>query len=144
MINLNLINNSNSSMCSECGGACCKRKPGIYTPEQFESISYDSIKELLDSGTFAIDWWEDDTPIYFIRPRIKGEPAIYGSWGGECINLTSKGCSLDFKDRPHACQTLVPNLISGERKCYDNMKGKDRVGMWLPYQKQLNEIVDTY
>ncbi len=72
MIPLKVVNNETSSMCSVCKGKCCKKIPGIYISSQFSDFNVDTLSNLLNTGKFAIDWWEGLSPTYYLRPRIKG------------------------------------------------------------------------
>src|SRR6185369_1331021 len=92
----------NKEICTACGGGCCKRAPGIYIPSDFkEPITKDFILNLLKNNkNIAIDWWDggimstDNKDTYYLRPTIKGESNIKGSWGGQCINWSKEiGCS---------------------------------------------------
>lgn len=147
MTHLQVVNNEISSMCSVCKGKCCKRMPGIYISSQFPDFNVSVLNDLLNTEKFAIDWWVDSVPIYYLRPRIKGEKAICGSWGGECINLTDTGCSLKFDDRPNGCQALIPNydFEKNTTSCYSKgMTKKEQIDTWLPYQKVFQTVVLQY
>ena len=84
---------------------------------------------------------------------VRVEKAHDQSWGGQCVFLDeATGCKLNFEDRPHICQHLVPN--------YDFVKQKDDCNMdedvyeihgkrldamvWLPYQSILDRALDLY
>jgi len=66
-------NNENPSVCSKCGGACCKRVPGIYAPEQLGAPNKKTLAarlySMLLSGVAQVDWWEGD-------PRSESEKAM--------------------------------------------------------------------
>ncbi len=148
--------NQNKEMCSACGGWCCKRYPGLYSPEDIGEITVSKILDLLNSGTFSIDYWiggiygrGGDTP--FLRPRKVGEPVIdKRSWGEiPCINLTETGCSLEFKHRPIQCRELVPNydFLNKENNCSpaDETNSKENlVKLWFPYRKILHQAVQKF
>ena len=99
--------NETPDFCKNCG-LCCKGQPGGYSPDQFTSAS--EIKSLLRSGQAILDWWIDGwDQIYFLRPRKVTESMGYAaSWPpqGDCIHLTSRGCSLSWSKRPHSCRAL--------------------------------------
>jgi hypothetical protein len=59
------LNNENPSMCSACGGACCKRFAGIFLPDQLE-LTPENICKMLE-GDYALDCWDGD-------PRIDRRP----------------------------------------------------------------------
>lgn len=144
------------SMCKLCGGQCCKGYAGTYVPDDFKQpITADFILSLLDSGKFAIDWWEGDAKggdlsvTYYLRPRHKNEAAVKGSWGGECVNWTKEsGCSLQESERPHGCRKLIPKYVNGQPECYTLKEDKaDKQGgaiAWYEYQNILNEVTERY
>lgn len=104
----------NIPLCTECGGRCCKRMPGTAYPSDFNSP--EEIKKAIESGKYAIDWWEGDPgdgdlrKAYFVRPSTKDKIGkIYdATWGGECTFLTKKGCKLKPNKRPKECRDLEP------------------------------------
>ena len=80
----------NPKLCSECGGECCLRLPGCYTPNDIKRI-FGSVDKAVQSGLVAIDWWEASPPLYYVRARSVGVPRLYDpSWGGRCIHWTEK------------------------------------------------------
>lgn len=144
--------NSNTSLCSECGGKCCKSSPGVCFPEDFSFIDGE-VDELLliesiVNGCFCIDYWEgwieNDYEPYFVRPAIKGDnedKILDAGWGGECIFLTDDGCPMEFDDRPLECRSLVPlpdgcELINGKGK-------KESAIAWVKYTWLFDLIVEV-
>jgi Fe-S-cluster containining protein len=105
--------------CAVCGGECCKRMPGSYVPADILCV-FGSVKAALKSGRVAIDRVEGMTPLYFMRPAIKGQEGKVAdySWGGECTNLTTSGCCLPHENKPYFCRLLKP----GKRKCLSSLK----------------------
>lgn len=105
-----------AEICAGCG-ACCRRMPGAAFPEDFPTM--ESVKEAIDSGRWAVDWWEGDPREghreldkgLFIRPATKGSEGLRRdpSWGGECTFLTEQGCELTVNRRPRECRMLAPN-----------------------------------
>lgn len=144
----------NYKLCAACGGDCCQRMAGQYVPEDFkQEITAEFILSILQTGKFAIDWWEGDDQPHYIRPRHVGEPAVKGSWGGVCVNWSKEsGCSLSEEDRPTGCKKLVPKVVgTGELKEYRcNYKKSDKLGKyemavrWKPYQKEIFDAIDQY
>ena len=118
-----------SEYCKICQGSCCKKMPGTCLPRDIEKLYptdslKDSIEKALDSGLFAIDWYEDsDRGKPYIRCAVKGihEKYDHPSWGGECIFLTDTGCKLDFTLRPHNCKIIKPK-ISSDGSCETHLK----------------------
>lgn len=132
-------NNENKEICSECGGKCCERSPGVCFPSDFKDEN-DIVDKIL-GGSYCIDWWEGNLGdgcediAYFVRPRTKNykDRVFDGGWGGECVLLTETGCSLKFDDRPSECRHLKPNvggcagneLFSKESSCRAWRKHQD-------------------
>lgn len=134
------------SICSRCGGICCTRMPGVCLPSDFKKPLQWSLSEAFRSGKYAIDWWEGDPrkngsglrKAYFIRPATRNSRGLFDSTGeGECVLLTSSGCSLAPMERPSGCRLLEPKT-NGE--CYSHLGGmtdddKRIAAMrWMKYQ----------
>ena len=107
-----------NATCVECRGLCCKTLPGVLLPFDIDPLTTEKIAELLRTGLYCIDWWEDYSPDgeagYYLRPNTifhfdpeKIDPYIPG-WGGRCVFLNDDGCRLDFKDRPWNCRAMEP------------------------------------
>ncbi len=104
-------NNENPTLCKQCENCCCQKMPGIYSPKDIMPISADALAAKLAAGEWAIDWWEADKPLQYVRPATKTGPKILDpSWGGECFYFTEAGCSLTFSQRPSNCQALKPGV----------------------------------
>lgn len=148
-----VLNNEVPSICEPCGGSCCKGMPGATLPEHFgapdEITLFQNLANAFSSGKWAVDWWEGDPRLdldelgraMYVRPATKGTTRIYdASWGGECVMLTSTGCSLRWSDRPHNCQTLVPD--SGGNCIGPHAKDFYAIA-WLPYQTVIDMAVEA-
>lgn len=141
-------NNENKEICKKCGGLCCKKMPGIFSPSQFKKTMFDSLIKGFESKNLAIDWYEESPfdsendqidQVCFIRPRIENHNNLFDpAWGGECSLLTKNGCKLNFKKRPHQCQSLVPfeKLCFSENSKITNKFDKAYYAKkWFPYQE---------
>lgn len=94
--------------------------PGPYTPADIKRI-FGSVEKAIKSNLVAIDWWEAEESLYFIRPRVEGVDDLYDpSWGGECIHLTDTGCNIPFDNRPTYCKALKPKKY---HDCDDSIGG---------------------
>lgn len=142
-------NHEAPTICSSCGGGCCKSYPGITSPTDFgapnREVLLQRLTEAFCSGKWAIDWWEGDPrPLdervggelhqaYFIRPHVKGEEQ-WGirdaTYGGPCTFHTDTGCALKHDQRPTQCRTLVP---AEDRMCKQSVYKQELVLAWLPY-----------
>jgi Fe-S-cluster containining protein len=141
MISLPILNNSDATTCTECGGQCCKRCPGTYAPQQILDI----LKEYKATGVLrkGLTIRNVDDPrnksrdLRVIRPAKRYE--ITDDWMQyECVNLTNTGCSLKFEERPIECQSLVPRETP-ESSCHatDGYDTDDVARMWIKFQKYL-------
>ena len=45
----------NKQLCKECGGRCCKIMGCHYSPDDFEEITYESLKKEIEKGFISID-----------------------------------------------------------------------------------------
>lgn len=132
-------------ICAKCGGECCKTMPAAYTPKDILRI-FGSVKKAVCSGTVAIDWWEADRPLYFMRPKIVGVSELYDpTWGGVCIHYSDNGCLLDRDKMPTFCKTLEPKEND---KCDDHIKRhncKYLAGLlWKRSKMQLENLGGNY
>jgi len=144
-------------LCKSCGGKCCTHHAGMYIPNDFkEEITVKFIVDKLQSGKFALDWWEGDvmgkdkySRTLYLRPRHVGERAIEGSWGGVCVNwLEEKGCSLSEQERPYQCRVLIPKEEKGELTCdFNDDDEGDKKGCakrWYDFQEILEQSIDKF
>ena len=142
-------NNENFYLCSLCNGMCCKRMPGIVSPNQYEEITEELLINLLKNG-YQFDYWEGPlTPestgltAYYLRPQTVTSigKVVDASWGGQCIFfIDGKGCTKSFEERPSECQDLVPNETF---LCSAPGKSKvERIAEWLPYNNIIEKIIN--
>jgi len=143
-------NNENKKICAECGGHCCKSASGVYAPEDFPSVDYKSIKNLLMTGKYQIRWSfygksiSDNVPTYYLCPRHKGVSIVdYTQKGAVCIHLTKKGCALPFEKRPFGCKDLVPTDKEGE-ECSFTLTPQQERAKWLKYQELLIKLTNEF
>lgn len=143
----------NASICTPCGGRCCKTKPGITAPEEWGApdveVMHMRLAAAFRSGKYAIDWWEGEFPDTdvisprYVRPAIEGDrgiedPAWAGS--GSCVFLSGKGCELEHDARPLQCRTLIPSA-DGKCKAPEGVKHTDTIASWIPYQYTINRAL---
>lgn len=150
-----LINNENISVCSLCGGKCCKQIPGAVFPEQLNDISVESLLQMYKDG-YCFDYWEgnptkdekyDNVTAYYLRPQTISAIGrmVDPSWGAQCSFLTPTGCKLSFDKRPMECQTLVANHLA-PGNCTSDTKGynkKDAAIKWFPYNDIIEQVLNT-
>lgn len=139
-----------AATCTACGGACCKRAPGITSPEDWGAphrlVMRMRLVEAFRSKNYAIDWWEKDLRLpktLFVRPattygRTLGNPLRHPSSSGTCVLLTEKGCSLEHDARPFECRELEPNpqylALENRKPCVPHVERVDIVKLWREYQ----------
>lgn len=126
--------------CARCGGLCCKRMPGHYSPSDFTDLSFEALKAEIEKGNIAIDWWEADPKEYYLRARQLGENVVHGSWGGICVNLTPEGCSLGWDERPLGCKALKPSKY----ECSSSYTKEQCKNDWKAYDAVLRELVEYF
>ena len=151
--------NANASVCTPCGGQCCQRMPGTVFPADLDpNLRFMTIagkaKAMLESGRYAIDWWEGspiegDTslePGYYLRPATKGNEGLWSDpgWGGACTFHTDTGCSLSEEERPTECKALKP-VSPGKCEMPEDWEGR-RTGAkaWWPYRNILRMLRDMH
>lgn len=127
-------------ICSVCKGECCRHYACHYSPEDFPEISFEALKKQIDKGRISIDWWEADSPEYFLRARHVGEPVVCGSWGGICVNLTDTGCSLSWEERPLGGKALKPGK-SLRDDCITSYSKETCKNEWQKHAAVLRELV---
>lgn len=140
----------NKQLCKECGGSCCKRMACHYSPDDFEEITYESLKKEIEKGFISIDWWEgnpfengsdNDIDIaYYLRIRNKDSKIVDPSWGGECILLTDDGCPLSYEERPKGARMLEPN----EDNCISHYDKRQAARDWYKYNDILYKLVEEF
>ena len=134
--------------CKNCGGACCKRIPCAYSPDDFEEMSYEYLSQRLKKGDLSIDLIDreqvfKDTDCYYIRPRIVGNPVIdarYSAVRGPCIHLTEEGCDLSYEERPTGGRLLIPEPKKGV-PCHADYPIDICWKEWLPFKELLAMFV---
>ena len=116
-----------TSECAKCAGYCCKGCPGSYLPEQFgatPSEVEEKVTELLKAGKLTIY-----DGVIMPSFTIPGSPK-QDNWGDRvCNNLTSIGCKLQDKDKPHTCRTLEPRQTE-RGHCRQHNNHGDMINIW--------------
>ena len=102
------------AICAACGGECCRRMAGACSPADIARLFpaadlRSSVLLALRSGRYAVDWWEAEPLIPFVRAAVKGHEGRlhHPAWAGECTFFNG-GCELSDDDRPHQCRILRP------------------------------------
>ena len=130
-------------ICTECKGKCCRFYGCHYSPDDFEDISFESLKAEIEKGKISIDWWEAEPREYFLRSRHVGEPVVCGSWGGVCVSLTDTGCSLPWDKRPLGGKALKPRATPND-DCVTSYGKEDCKNDWKKYDAVLRALVEHF
>lgn len=149
-----ITKNVDSSICSKCGGACCKVCGCHFSPDDFKEISFENLKKEIDKGYISIDYVDreiiyQDAGVYILRIRNQKAPIVDIEYTRRtpCILLTKKGCKLDYEHRPTGGKLLIPSKISSythEMCCESNYSIRDCCYEWKPHQKILIQLVEYY
>lgn len=145
----------NKSICSSCGGVCCKKSGCDYYVSDFPSITKGEILKALETGNISIVAGIDiqkinnklvASPILYLRARNKDRDIIdLFSMKRECSMLTETGCSYDLEHRPAGGANLIPKKsILGIYECKPSVNHLEELEKWLPYQSLLGRIVKRY
>ena len=145
----------NKSICSSCGGVCCKKSGCDYYVSDFPSITKGEILKALETGNISIVAGIDikkinnklvASPILYLRARNKDRDIIdLFSMKRECSMLTETGCSYDLEHRPAGGANFIPKKnILGIYECRPSVNHLEEMEKWLPYQSLLGRIVKRY
>lgn len=126
-------------LCGKCGGNCCKSMGCHISPDDLSEVTYESIRDLIESGCVSIDQWEADKPIYYLRMRNSNGKEYDLSWGGICVLFGESGCPLEFSHRPKGARHLIP---SGDGRCNDVYSKSDCKDDWKKYQDILSKVLN--
>ncbi len=157
----------NKKICSECGGICCKKCGCMYLPEDFVSMEYESLLNVIKIGNISISISifnifyggnSDKSPTYekispnhnilwsyylYLRARnINRDIIDFFGIEGTCSILGDKGCKYSDSERPSLGLSLIP------RKAKDGgcVQLADKYSYeimydWIRYQKVLEQII---
>lgn len=139
----------NKSICSKCGGVCCKKSGCDYASYDFKDLSFNGLLSTLEEGNISVvavlQFEKLKTgklfvnPFLYLRARNINRPIIdLLSMKTTCSQLTDRGCKYKLENRPTGGKNLIPkeNL-----QCYPLVNQMDIINSWLSYQKTLAKIV---
>lgn len=150
--------NIDYEICAECGGDCCKRCGCEFSPDDFENISFESLKTEIEKGYISIELIDreiilEDRSVYVLRVRNNCMPIVDSGYrrGTGCILLTEKGCKLDYEHRPTGGKLLIPSkeikislLGENHRLCHSSYGIEECCYEWRPYQDILFQLADYF
>lgn len=157
----------NKKRCSDCKGLCCKRNGCMYLPEDFSSMEYESLFNVINEGNISInvsifDFFAsnelckkynlfNETPYeksfwsYYLYLRARNiNNGIISFFEDEspCSMLDDKGCKYSDNERPSLGLSLVPEKRKGEGCKQIAYKYIYEVMYdWIKYQDVLEKIV---
>jgi Fe-S-cluster containining protein len=143
--------NERRALCAECGGQCCRTRPGIEGPERFLAAPDPAaaLAAALASGDWVLaahvgrPWIDGVAPpeaerrrtIHYPRPATVHEQAEGQGRAleapGACVFLAAGGCRLAFEARPRMCQSLEPDALGD---CEAPWGRREAALAWWPHQ----------
>lgn len=152
--NYDISSVTNAEICSQCGGKCCKKCGCHFSPDDFQEISFDFLKQEIEKGYISIDYVDreiilEDFGMFILRIRNQKSPIVdvENYTRNPCILLTEKGCKLDYEHRPTGGKLLIPdnNLKNFESpQCHSYYDIDDCCHEWKPYQEILYQLVKYF
>lgn len=146
--------NVKSSVCAECGGACCKACGCHFSPDDFKDTSFEGLKKEIEKGYISIDYVDgeiiySDIGVYILRIRNQESPIVDTGFRvrTSCILLTEQGCKLDYEHRPTGGKLLIPNSTSSfshQMKCHSKYSIEDCCYEWKPHKKVLYQLAEYF
>jgi hypothetical protein len=147
-----IVEEENKTICSLCGGNCCRKMGCQFSPDDFEDLSFEALKAEIEKGFIGIDWWEGDIDeqlneldrVFFLRMRNRNKPVVDPSWGGESCILWNeeKGCPLLFEKRPKGARALLPR--QSPEKCIDGYSKEMCVADWRKHHEILKKLKEYF
>ncbi len=147
---------TNSEICAECGGMCCKKCGCHFSPDDFVDVSFEGLKTELEKGYISIDYVSGEMidqrgGFYILRIRNRGAKIVDLEYKRTpCILLTESGCKLGYGERPTGGKLLIPSAEfhnffgEMERNCHSAYTIEDCCMEWKPYQEILGKLVHYF
>jgi len=141
---LNLID---SECCQECGGRCCKHCGCVYSPDDFENLSYSYLRNLLEKENISvvsqfIGDRRHTSYFLYLRARNLGRDTIdLFSLKTVCASLTETGCAYPKEKRPQGGLLYIPKK---NHQCYMLYDGRTGYEEWIQHQKVLERLVQYF
>lgn len=150
----NIDKNEDLSICSECGGMCCKKSGCDYSLTDFSDLKYQTMLNELNKGDKSIVAMISfrtlhngkliAEPFMYIRARnVNRDIVDLISMKTRCSQLGENGCKYDYEHRPLGGRNLKPSR-SKDGPCRPVISPIWIMETWKPYQKQLSKLVKYY
>ncbi|MCI9287032.1 MAG: hypothetical protein HFJ57_03505 [Clostridia bacterium] len=128
----------NQSLCSACGGYCCKQSPCFFMPEDFPDLSLEGLlKEFREKDYLCIILDE----VAYISMRTEHWKSVVRLFekrvSGPCVLLTPTGCKFSYDERPTGGKLLIPDY----GRCYLKLDAKSFIKAWKPYSEVLHQLM---
>jgi Fe-S-cluster containining protein len=140
-----------AGLCTKCGGLCCKRAPGRYSPAELETngeLTTGQVVTLLNAGYHAITtsfvtlFGTQAAALFHIAARGVGKPALSLCHNDmRCVYLDGNGCSQSLELRPFECAVMVP--ASSISRC-SLPDGVSMEALWPSRQAVLREAIEAF
>ena len=127
----------NQSLCSACGGYCCKQSPCFFMPEDFPDLSLEGLlKEFREKDYLCIILDE----VAYISMRTEHWKSVVRLFekrvSGPCVLITPTGCKFSYDERPTGGKLLIPDY----GRCYLKLDAKSFIKAWKPYSEVLHQL----
>lgn len=146
--------NEDLSICSKCGGMCCKKSGCDYASNDFVNLKYQSLIDELNKGDKSIVAMINFNtlkngrliaePYLYIRARNNDRDIVdLISMKTRCSQLTDTGCMHSYEDRPFGGKNLKPSKME-DGPCRPVISPIYIIDSWRDYQKILRKLVKYY
>lgn len=143
-----MIQYTNRELCKECGGKCCRNGGGIYAPEDFEELTFNSILKLYYENRimfYPVFDSKRKRAGFILRVPQKGCEKIQrqlNSVNGECAFWDAKrGCTCkDYHSRPRGCKLMIPQKKNGRLECVPIYDEEEALEEWLRYEPIVDNV----
>lgn len=134
--------------CEMCGGRCCQRCGCYFSPTDFNVLSLEKLRKILNKGFISIvaltpELTGMSEDVLVLKMRDEGAE-IYDRSDrktGGCIVHESTGCPFEDEDRPFGGRALVPDL---EKGCCIGYSFRQCASDWKQYQDLLKQLAKEY
>lgn len=135
----------NQSLCSACGGYCCKQSPCSFMPKDFSDLSLEGLlKEFREKDYLTIVFNVFEVDIPYISMRAKHWKTtirlIETRTQDSCVGLTSTGCMFSYDERPTGGKLVVPSTYH-PYGCYLDLSSDTFSKAWAPYSEVLYQLM---
>lgn len=143
-----MIQYTNRELCRRCGGKCCRNGGGIYSPEDFEEITFNSILKLYYDNQimfYPVFSSKNERAGFILRVPQKGCGKIQRGINperGECsFWKEGEGCTYqNYRSRPRGCKLMIPNEVNDRLRCLPIYDEEEALEEWLHYESIIENV----